>query len=272
MAFLQVTSGAPGAITVIAAISALFAAMFLLIEAGRRIGIRHHKRDPKGAGEGLGAIEGAVFGLMGLLVAFTFSGAGARFDARRQLVAQEANAIGTAYLRISLLPESTQANLRQSFREYLDARLEYYRLLPGDRSAADREADRFTALQAGIWNQAVEATRQAGREANANAVTSLVIQSLNEMIDITTTRYVALKTHPPAIIFWMLISLVLACSVLAGYGTSANKSHNWIHCVAFVTILAVTVLVILDYEYPRFGFIRVDAIDQVLRDLRASMR
>jgi hypothetical protein len=272
MAFLQVVSRTPGAITVIVAIGALLAAMIFLMEVGRRIGIRHHQSDPEGAGEGLGAIEGAVFGLMGLLVAFTFSGAGARFDARRQQVAQEANAIGTVYLRISLLPGNTQADLRTSLRDYLDARLAYYRLLPDGTNAAAGQADRFTALQTRIWNQAVEAIRQVGPEPNANAVTSLVMQSLNDMIDITTTRYVALQTHPPPIVFLMLIALVLACSLLAGYGTSASKMHEWIHCAAFVAILAVTVLMILDYEYPRFGFIRVDAIDQVLRDLRAGMR
>jgi hypothetical protein len=74
----------------------LFAVMLALMEIGRRVGVRRRKQDAAGANAGLSAIDGAVFGLMGLLVAFTFSGAATRFDARRQLIGQESNAIGTA--------------------------------------------------------------------------------------------------------------------------------------------------------------------------------
>ncbi len=85
---------------------ALFAGMLLLLDIGRRIGARRRAQDAGGAGAGTGAVEGAVFALLGLLVAFTFSGAASRFDARRALVVEEANAIGTAYLRLDLLPAS----------------------------------------------------------------------------------------------------------------------------------------------------------------------
>jgi len=74
------------------------------------------KEDPEGARAGAGAVEGSVFGLLGLLIAFTFSGAAFRFDARRQLAVEETNAIGTAYLRLDLLPADKQPALRDSFR------------------------------------------------------------------------------------------------------------------------------------------------------------
>src|SRR5262245_22835515 len=90
----------------------LLAGMLVCLELGRRLGVRRLERDPQGALAGLGAVEGAVFGLYGLLIAFTFSGAPARFDARRQLIAEEANAIGTAYLRIDLLAAESQPALR----------------------------------------------------------------------------------------------------------------------------------------------------------------
>src|SRR5574338_642401 len=77
----------------------IFAPTLILIQIGRRLGARRRALDPEGAASGLGSIEGAVFGLMGLLLAFTFSGAASRFEARRQLIVQETNAIGTAYLR-----------------------------------------------------------------------------------------------------------------------------------------------------------------------------
>ena len=86
--------------------------------------------DPVGARAGAGVVDGAVFGLLGLLVAFTFSGAATRFDARRQLVVEEANAIGAAYLRLDVLPAAAQPALRARFREYLDSRLAAYRAVP----------------------------------------------------------------------------------------------------------------------------------------------
>src|SRR5580704_121962 len=116
--------------------SCLLLVILASLEVGRRIGIHRRKADPEGASAGLGAIEGAVFGLMGLLIAFTFSGAAARFDGRRQLVGEEANAIGTAYLRIDLLPQSAQPTLREDFRNYLDARFASYRELRINLDAA----------------------------------------------------------------------------------------------------------------------------------------
>src|SRR5262245_47987101 len=89
----------------------LFLGMVLLLEVGRRLGQRRQSLDAEGGRAGLGAVEGAVFALMGLLIAFTFSGAAARFDSRRQLIVDEANAIGTAWLRLDLLPASAQPAL-----------------------------------------------------------------------------------------------------------------------------------------------------------------
>jgi hypothetical protein len=103
----------------------ILAGMLLFLELGRYIGLRQKAKDQEGGREGLGAVEGAIFGLLGLLIAFTFSGAAARFDTRRQLIVEEANAIGTAYLRIDLLPPGAQPGLREIFRQYVDARLRY---------------------------------------------------------------------------------------------------------------------------------------------------
>ena len=88
----------------------LFLGLLLMMEAGRRLGVRRLAADPEGARAGIGAVEGAVFALLGLLIAFTFSGAASRFDDRRHLVAEEANAIGTAWLRIDFAGGSAAAS------------------------------------------------------------------------------------------------------------------------------------------------------------------
>jgi hypothetical protein len=246
---------------------ALFLGMLLFMEIGRRLAVRRIARDPEGAGAGTAAAEGAVFALFGLLVAFTFSGAASRFDARRQLIVQEANTIGTAYLRLDLLPADTQPALRALFREYLDSRLETYRRLP-DLQAALAELGHSVEIQGRIWTQAVAACKAQ----TSPATTSLVLASLNDLIDIVTTRTMATRMHPPEIIFWLLFALGLGCSLMAGYGMAGSKARSWVHMLGFAAITAITVYVILDMEFPRFGLIRVDAMDQVLVDLRQSMK
>jgi hypothetical protein len=128
----------------------LFLGMMALMEVGRRIGLRRLARDPDGARAGVGAIEGAIFGLLGLLLAFSFSGGAGRFDSRRQLIVEEANAIGTAYLRLNLLSPDNCAPLQDLFRQYVDARLEAYRKLPDIQAVLDG-LGKAQSLQNQIW-------------------------------------------------------------------------------------------------------------------------
>src|SRR5678816_3372464 len=99
-------------------VAVVFFAMLACGEIGRRIGSLRVARDPEGLAKGTGAAEAAVFGLLGLLIAFTFSGAASRFEERRHLVTQEANAIGLSLIRIDLLPDDAQPELRRLFRRY----------------------------------------------------------------------------------------------------------------------------------------------------------
>jgi hypothetical protein len=245
----------------------LFLGMVGLQEAGRQLGRQQLVRDPDSARKNLGTLEGAVFGLMGLLMAFTFSGAAARFDGRRQLVAQEANAISTAYLRLELLPVAAQSALKEDFRHYLDARLAQFQNPVGSQ-ASQVGRDRAILLQTVIWSRAVAACR-----ADVPAPTPmLLLPALNEMIDITTTRAMAMNQHPPSIVYVMLGVLTLASALLAGYGMAEGRSRSWAHMLGFAALFSITIYLILDLEYPRLGLVRVDAADQVLVELRASMR
>jgi hypothetical protein len=246
----------------------LFVGMVLLLELGRRIGVRRIANDPEGAQAGTGAVDGAVFALLGLLIAFTFAGAATRFDERRNLIVQETNDIGTAYLRLDLLPASAQPALRDLFRRYVDSRLEVYRKLP-DIEAARAELVRSNQLQGEIWSQAVAAGRMTEAPPAANM---LLLPALNQMIDITTTRTMAAQVHPPLVIFVLLFGLALVAALLAGYGMAGGKTRSWIHMIGFAATMALAVNIIIDIEYPRLGLIRVEAFDQALVELRASMK
>jgi hypothetical protein len=244
---------------------ALLVCMLLLLELGRGIGRRRMESDAEGARAGLGAVDGAVFALLGLLIAFTFSGAAARFDTRRQLIVEEANAIRTAYLRLDMLPEKDQPALRDTFRKYVDARLLAYRKLP-DIRAERAELAAATKLQGEIWRDAVAACR------TDPPATMVLLPALNAVFDIATTRTMAAQMHPPKVVFGMRAGLALASSLLAGYGMAASRTRSWIHMVTFAAMMALAVYVILDMEVPRFGLIRVEAFDQVLIDVRKSMQ
>jgi hypothetical protein len=239
----------------------LFGGMLAFLEIGLRLG-----KSTGGASKAFTPLSGAVFGLMGLLIAFSFSGASTRFETKRQLIVAEKNAIETAYLRIDLLPVPRQEKMRDSFRQYLDSRLAFYQKI-GDRQAAAAEMARTEALQRDIWSQAVVACREVG----VNPTNTLVLSSMNSMIDITTNRMVALQMHPPGAVLVLLGILPLICSLLAGFD-AADKGRSFVHMLGFAVILSIAIYIILDYEYPRAGLlIHLDGADEVLVDLRQSM-
>jgi hypothetical protein len=213
-------------------------AMLAFAEIGRRIGIGQITRDPEGLPKGIGATEGGVFALLGLLLAFSFSGAASRFEARRHLITAETNAIGTAYLRIDLLPADARPEMRDLFRRYLDSRLATYRN-PRDQATTRASLAEDVALQGQIWAKAV-----------------------NE----------ALRPEAPTQAVMLLAGISLVSGLLVGYGAAVNKGRSWLHTLIFAVVLSLTTFVIIDLEFPRLGLIRVDAADQALVELRESMR
>ncbi len=247
---------------------AFFLGMLACIEAGRRIGIARLTRDADGLEKGAGAAEAALFALLGLLLAFTFSSAASRFETRKHLIVAEANAIGTAYLRLGLLPGDEKPVLRDLFRRYLDVRVATYRNVK-DLDAIRARLDEGAALQAEIWTTAMQASQQPGAPSQ---LPMLLMPALNEMFDITTTRDLGIRSHQPPLVFLLLVALSFLASLLVGYDTSPNRVRSWFHMIVFAGILTLTVYVIVDLEFPRVGLIRVDAADQALVELRQQMR
>jgi hypothetical protein len=248
-------------------VGSLFVGILFALEIGRRMGLRSLETHATLDKSAFGALEGVLFGLFGLLVAFTFSGAASRFDSRRMLIAEEANDIGTAYHRLDLLPASARLAMQDLFRQYLDSRLLAYKKFP-NLDAVKAELARSEQFQDEIWTKAVADTQAPGAAPTASV---LLLPAINQMIDITTTRTVAAMIHPPSVIYLLLFALAIACSVLAGYGGAISR-RSWVHIAWFTTVMAVTSYTILDIEYPRFGLIRIDAFDQILVNVRNSMK
>jgi len=244
---------------------ALVLGMMVSFALGRAAGVRHRRIDPEGARTVSGAVEASIFGLLGLLIAFTFSGAADRFDARRALIADEANAVVAVYHEFELLAPDDRARLRAELRQYVDARLDYYAKLP-DSDAAMPDLERSHQLEASLWSHAVEAMPR-GLAGSVPVLTT----ALNRLFDVAEQRKSAQMTHPPLPIYGLLIFLALVCASLAGHHASASAKHPWVLPILFAGISGLAIYVILDLEYPRAGFIRVDSADALLRDVRARM-
>ena len=245
----------------------LFLGMLAMLAIGQRLGRRSLAQETDIARSRLTGVETAIFGLMGLMIAFTFSGAAARYELRRQLVVDEANAIGTAYLRLDLLPAASQPVLRDQFRRYVTARIAVERVLP-DIETSNAQAAMAAAVQKDIWIGVLAALKEAPPQA-----TIVVIPALNEMINVPTARAIAMLTHTPVLIFVVLLILGLVCSLLAGYVLADTQTRKvWLYLIAFAVVVTLTIYVIFDLDYPRFGFIRLDFADQGLIDLLAEMK
>ncbi len=247
---------------------ALSALVFIGTVSCLDIGFRLGSRSRDGAStEGTSAIEAAVFALLGLLLGFSFAGGITRLDARRHLIVEEVNNIGTAYLRLALLAPADRAELQPMFREYVGARLRAYERLP-QMDAANVELADAARLQQLIWCRAVAATSAAPTRTPA----LLLLPAINSMIDVTTARSVALHTHLPALIFALLVLVAFLSALLAGHAMAKRMARSWLHIVVYALVTAITIYTVVDLDYPRAGFIRVDAADDAFTKLRESIR
>ena len=247
----------------------LFVAMLLVLKLGYRLGQRRVDTETDHERVGLVSIETAIFGLMGLVLAFTYAGAAQRFEQRRALTIQEANAVGTAWLRMDLVPAAFQPALKEKMKRYGRTRVHVaaYDLLPNVKAYSAKLGE-AQAMQAEIWKDAVVAMREAPAPA-----TQLLLPALNDLIDVTTSRQSLVQVHTPGPIVATLILLALACSLLAGYGLAGSKSvSRYLHMAAFALVVTGTIYIVLDYDHPRFGLITVDFADAALEEAVRAMK
>nr|WP_310524628.1 hypothetical protein [Polymorphobacter sp.] len=243
------------------ALALLFGLLLASVELGSLFDRRRQTAEENDS-PGTGAINGAIFALMGLILAFSFSGAASRFETRRDLIVTEANAIGTAQLRIDIAPADAQPALRDAFKRYVDSRITAYAQI-SDAAKFRAALRRSGAIQTEIWNLAIA----AGRRPDALPATNmLLLPALNDMIDITATRAFATLMHPPPIVHVMLIGLALVSGFLAGIGLSNTTRHAWVHPISYALIMTMAIYITIDMEYPRAGFIRVDSFEKAVVD------
>lgn len=240
----------------------LFIVILFVNWLGFRFRERQAKRNPNVVRDGAGATEGALLGLMALMLAFSFNSASSKFDVRRDVIVEEANNIGTAILRCDLYPDSIRNLFRADFKKYVEARINYYDA--GDDADKIAVALRETNIYSGnIWRRAaylfqIPEYRMRSRQ---------IIPVINSMIDIVTTRDVGRVAKVPPVILEVLLLLTIISGFLTGYSQSA-KRRNIIMIFGFAVMTTITVYLILDLDRPRRGILNLDAAEQKVVELR----
>lgn len=243
----------------------LLVAMIAFIEIGFRFGHRARKSSDDDSKSHVNATASSTLGIMALLLAFTFSLSLQRFDIRSDAVVDEANAIGTAYLRAQLLPPQVREDVKTQLRDYVDLRIKTNALatVEGEWSALSDEASR---IQTALWDNARRAA-----ELVPNPVTSgLFIQALNDLIDSFGRRDAALNRHVPESVLLLLFGTFLISGMIVGFAAGVGgRRPSWV-TYAMTVLILVLVFVILDLDRPRRGLIRVS--EKSMLDLQASIK
>lgn len=236
-----------------ALLAVLLTLMFFADEIGYRLGVRGHQNETEPSRTVSNALKGSVFGLVALLLGFSFAATSSRHDQRRKVVLAEANALGTCYLRAGLLEEPERGRIREGLRQYLSVRLEHFEkgLDPIESRRTGREMDRLLAK---LWDAVAEAKRKNREE----VLVSQIVPATNEVIDLNSTRDWMMQNRLPVSVLVLLTVSVVVSSMLIGHSCGqSGRRHAWLW-VCFNGLLALVLFVILDFDRPRRGLILVD--------------
>lgn len=230
----------------------LIAFSWLAIDLGYRLGLRHRASSDDTERTHIGSLQGALLGLLALLLGFSFAMSVTRYDARRSLVLKEANAIGTAYLRTNFLPEEQGNEARKLLRTYVDSRLGYVNAKSND-DLLTRAFATAASLHAQLWTIATNAANQDPRSVSAG----LFAASLNDVIDVSEERVTAFYSNVPEPILGLLV--VVSCGAMGfiGYGCGLAGRRRLSSTVLFSCLCVLVLLVVLDVDRPREGMIQV---------------
>lgn len=239
--------------------------VMLFIEVGYRLGSGAHRKSEDEKESPISGVAGAVLSLTAFVLAFTFAIVADRYDARKALVRDDANAIRVAYLRADFLPAGEQAESKQLLRKYLDSRLAFARAGTVEHSGVDRIIAETNRIQRRLWQIA---TANAGRDMNSD-IAALYLESLNHMEEVNASRLaIGIRTRVPAGIWFVLYALTILGMISMGYhaGISGSKRSKatWMVAMAFGMVIAL----IASLDRPT-GFLRVT--QQPLADVQTLM-
>ena len=229
-----------------------FALMLTATEVGFRLGRKFEARTPENIKSQISTVEAAILGILALLLGFTISMAVSRFEIRKQLVLEEADAIGTSSLRAQLLPAPAGPEIESLLRQYVNIRVQYG--TAGNDLARLEDLNRQTArLQTEFWTRTAAYAQQ-----DPNPVrVGLLLQSLNQAIDLAEARWMAFQNHVPESVIYVNAAVGLLSAMLVGYSFGVNGRRNIFSMFMLAVSITLVLAVIIDLDRPRSGYIRV---------------
>ena len=229
-----------------------FVLMLTATELGFRLGRKFEARTPENVKSQISTVEAAILGILALLLGFTISMAVSRFETRKQLVLEEADAIGTSSLRAQLLPAPAGPEIESLLRQYVNIRVQYG--TAGNDLARLEDLNRQTArLQTEFWTRTAVYAQQ-----DPNPVrVGLLLQSLNKAIDLAEARWMAFQNHVPESVIYVNAAVGLLSATLVGYSFGVNGRRNIFSMFMLAVSITLVLAVIIDLDRPRSGYIRV---------------
>jgi hypothetical protein len=237
---------------------------FLLVcaELGYRRGVRDRATADEWFLGHIGGVQAAVLALLGLLMGFTFSMGVDRFDHRRALVLEEAQAIRTAWWRASLLQDAPASAVRDLLRKYVDIRI-LPKAAPDPRELAERMR-RSVEIQVALWRYADAAAAEAPDD-----ITALFVESVNDIVDIHAGRVQATRSRIPSGV-WIIVMAVAAVGCWTStYSGGASGVRSRLTGVMLPLLVSLVMLLIFDLTNERHGLIHIS--QQPLIDVQASI-
>jgi hypothetical protein len=235
-------------------------------EVGFRLGIFLQKRDPSSKGTPMtGAVVGGMLGLMAFLLAFCIGIVINQHNGRKAMVVTEANAVGTAYLRAGFLDEAERGIVRDLLREYVQIRLDAV----SEPSALDATLARSEEIHGELWSIMEDGVR-AGQ--NSEPI-SLLIESINEVIDVHSLRLAAIDLRLPELLWFVLYSATLLSFLLVGVASSSDGKRDPLAILLFSLALVAVLMIVVDLDRPQQGILTVSqsALTDLLRQMTAAI-
>jgi hypothetical protein len=239
----------------------IFSLIILFIWLGYAFNKKRTTKYPEVLKQTPGAIEGSVVGIMSLLLGFTFSFVVSRYEVRRQMIVDEMVNINTAIFRCDMFPDSTRKLLRADFKEYLEARRDYFDK-GGDEIRVIEELEKSKKIGRRIWERVMVDSYNPGDKLRFQQM----IPALSNMLNSIIVRDESRKTGVPPLILWTLLTLVLITAFFLG-GNLFGKKKFTILVFGYALILALTLNLIIELNTPRTGLITLHSTQQKMNDL-----
>jgi len=240
----------------------LLAACIFMVRFGRFVRNKFFRTDQQESKGGVNSLLGALFGLWGFVLAFTFGNAASRFDNVRSMMVDESNAIRNAVLRVQTFPDSLRGGLKEDLKNYLQARIDYNNSADLEKlNKAKEDAQKFGNS---VWSK----TARISALPNMGIICANMFATLSSMFDVASKRDATLSSGMPELVMYLLFFLALVISFIGGFTTPVIGTKEWVVITGFILLACIIIYITLDLSRPMRGLIRPDVGQERIEQLQ----